>query len=258
MRSLRGRAAFAATALALSPLLLAQALRVRQVTPRLPEADGAREGRTGNGRPLRLLILGDSAAAGVGAATQDEALAGQLAHRLAPHFALHWRLLANTGDTTPEVLRRLVAERGLRCDVVLTSLGVNDVTSLRSVRAFLAAQRQLVEHLRDRCGARLLLVSGLPPMRDFPALPQPLRWALGRHAMQLDHALAAWLGTQPDAEHLPFGGLPEATMMASDGFHPGPPIYALWAEAVAQRIVARFGARDVRVSGSEDEAMRGA
>jgi lysophospholipase L1-like esterase len=25
-------------------------------------------------------------------------------------------------------------------------------------------------------------------------------------------------------------------MMASDGFHPGPPIYAAWADRVAQRV----------------------
>jgi hypothetical protein len=44
-----------------------------------------------------LLVVGDSAAAGVGAATQDEALSGQLAVALAPTFRLHWKLLAFTG-----------------------------------------------------------------------------------------------------------------------------------------------------------------
>ena len=70
-------------ALALSPLLLAQGVYVRRVTPRLPEAPGSRSGVAGGGPSLKLLILGDSAAAGVGAASQDEALAGQLAVALA-------------------------------------------------------------------------------------------------------------------------------------------------------------------------------
>lgn len=232
--------AFVAATAFLSPALLAQALHVRRVTVRLPEADGAREGQCGAGPPLRLLILGDSAAAGVGANTQDEALAGQLARHLAPHVSLHWRLLANTGDTTLGALRRLEAAPELRCDVALTSLGVNDVTTLRSTRAFLDAQRRLIDHLRARCGARRLLISGLPPMRHFPALPQPLRWALGRHASSLDNALAEWIATQPDCEHLPFGSLLDATMMATDGFHPGPRIYSAWAEAAAERITKRF------------------
>lgn len=232
--------AFVAAIAVLTPALLAQALHVRRVTPRLPEADGAREGRGGIGPPLRLLILGDSAAAGVGARTQDDALAGHLARHLAPNFDLHWQLRATTGDTTLGALRRLEAEPELRCDVALTSLGVNDVTTLRSTRAFLDAQRKLIDHLRTRCGARLVLLSGLPPMRHFPALPHPLRWALGRHALALDSALAAWVATQPDCEHLPFGDLPTAAMMATDGFHPGPAIYALWAEAAAGRVVAGF------------------
>ncbi len=53
---------------ALAPLLLWQGRHVRRVTPRLPEAAGPRAGTTGHGPPLRLLVLGDSAAAGVGVA----------------------------------------------------------------------------------------------------------------------------------------------------------------------------------------------
>ena len=65
--------------LALAPLLFAQGVYVRRVTPRLPEAPGERSGVSGGGPALKLLILGDSAAAGVGASSQATALAGRLA-----------------------------------------------------------------------------------------------------------------------------------------------------------------------------------
>ena len=52
--------------LALLPVLFVQGTKVRKNTPRLLEASGDREGTVGKGRPLSLLILGDSAAAGVG------------------------------------------------------------------------------------------------------------------------------------------------------------------------------------------------
>jgi lysophospholipase L1-like esterase len=222
----------------LLPLLALQARHVRRVTPRLPEPDGPREGRRGAGTPLRLLILGDSAAAGVGVSHQDEALAGCLVRELADLPALEWRLLARTGDTTADTLHALRDFPDVRCDVVVTSLGVNDVTRLRSANAFVSLQQQLIEHLRTRCGARRILISGLPPMHAFPALPPPLRGFIGRHARRLDDALAAWLATQADCEHLPFGELPAADMMATDGFHPGPPIYADWAQRLAGRIRA--------------------
>ena len=66
----------------LSPLLI-QALLLRKHALRLPEATGARQGSSGEGAPLRVLIIGDSSAAGVGVSTQHDALAGQLAIALA-------------------------------------------------------------------------------------------------------------------------------------------------------------------------------
>ena len=49
--------------LLLTPVLVMQALVTRSRMPRLPEAAGPREGETGSGPLLRLLIVGDSAAA---------------------------------------------------------------------------------------------------------------------------------------------------------------------------------------------------
>ena len=51
--------------LALSPVLLFQAVQLRRRALRLPEADGPRDGIAGDGPVLRILIIGDSSAAGV-------------------------------------------------------------------------------------------------------------------------------------------------------------------------------------------------
>jgi lysophospholipase L1-like esterase len=230
----------ALTALA-APLMLAQGLWVQATVPRLPEPPGARAGCEGSGPPLRLLVLGDSAAAGVGADSQLTALSGRLVARLAPHFRVDWRLLARTGDRVRDALAALRDAPDLHCDVALTSLGVNDATRLASPTRFITDMAAVVGHLRERCGARLMLLSGMPPVGEFPALPQPLRWRLGVQAQRLDAALQAFVDTQPDCEHLAFGPLPDRAVMASDGFHPGPPVYRLWAEAAAARISARLG-----------------
>ena len=60
--------------LLLSPVLVAQAVVTRGRMPRLPEAAGPRQGEVGSGPLLRLLIVGDSSAAGVGVAQQRDAL----------------------------------------------------------------------------------------------------------------------------------------------------------------------------------------
>ena len=145
-------------------------------------ARGAAEGATGEGAPLRVLVLGDSAGAGVGAASQDEALTGRIVAGLVDRFRVEWRLVARTGATTASTFRHLERAEAFATDVVVTSLGVNDVTGNVGVERFLRQQAALFALLRGKFGARLILASGIPPMDRFPALPQPLRWYLGARA----------------------------------------------------------------------------
>lgn len=227
----------------LGPLLLpvcyVQGRRVRRTVPRLPEPPGARAGQVGDAAaPFRLLIVGDSAAAGVGAASQDEALLGRLVARLAGDGPLAWRLEARTGVSTAGALRHLSTLAPEPFDVAVTSLGLNDVTRGRRTGDALADLVAVVELLRARFAVRHVVVCGVPPLGCFPALPEPLRGWLGRRGQVLDASVAAWAATRDDAEHLPLDFALDASAMASDGFHPGPAAYDAWAEAVAARVRA--------------------
>ena len=224
----------------LGPLLVLQGLHVRRVTPRLPEPPGPRSGRTGHGAPLRLLVAGDSAAAGVGAASQDEALAGQLVAQLSARRALDWRLEAQTGYTTTDAHAHLAALTEVRFDVVVLSLGVNDVTRSVGRKRWLARQTALADLLQARFAPRAVLFTALPPMHLFPALPQPLRWYLGARARDFNAALAAWLPGRPGCHLVEPDFQPDAAHIASDGFHPGPAAYRAWAMQVARDIDRLF------------------
>ncbi|MDE4132368.1 SGNH/GDSL hydrolase family protein [Phaeobacter sp. QD34_3] len=222
--------------LPLLPLLIAQGLTVRRKALRLPEPEGPRQGQAGTGPSLRLLIAGDSSAAGVGVAHQDQALAGQLVSRLASRWQVHWRLEATTGHATADTLRRLSELPTQSFDIAILALGVNDVTSAVSRGRFTRHQRQLAELLADRFAVRQILACGVPQMEHFPALPQPLAWALGRQAQRLDLGLAE-LSRQIDGfHHLPFDLPSDPELAAEDGYHPNPKAYALWAERLAQEI----------------------
>jgi hypothetical protein len=118
----------------------------------------------------------------------------------------------------------------------MTSLGVNDVTSFVSLDKWLMSQRALWNELKVRLGITLIVVSGLPPVHGFPALPQPLRWYLGERAKRFDRALEQELEHHPDNHFLGLNFTKSADAMASDGFHPGPAIYAEWANHAAELI----------------------
>ena len=120
---------------------------VRRVTPKLPEADGPRSGEAGSRALLRLLVLGDSAAAGVGVRTQEEALAGYMVNGLKRKFHVAWRVEAQTGATTRSTIARLKSMAQEPFAAVAISLGVNDVTCGRRATTWLAELDELARSL---------------------------------------------------------------------------------------------------------------
>ncbi len=221
---------------ALAPLLLWQGRHVRRVTPRLPEPDGPREGAAGHGPPLRLLVLGDSAAAGVGVESQDAALTGRLLAELAPRYSVHWRLLAHTGDALAQVAQRLPALAGQTYDVAVLSIGVNDVTGRTPPMRWASDYAELLARLRGEHGVRHSVLTLVPPMHLFPALPQPLRWYLGLGARRLNRALGELAERTPGCALMAAPFPLDRGLMARDGFHPGARANVLWARAAAAAI----------------------
>jgi lysophospholipase L1-like esterase len=230
--------------LALAPLLVAQAMQARRRAPRLPEAEGPRSGSVGEGAPLRLLVVGDSSAAGVGVARQSQALAGPLARYLAQATGarVHWRLVARSGVTTAQALDLLRASMGdggpVQADVAVVVTGVNDVVEQVPSQRAVRAREALADELRNRAGVHHVVFAPLPPVHQFPALPRPLRWIAGADARRHDRALGDWATTRRDVSHAHLGLTLNRGVMAHDGFHPGPPAYRQCATMLARHIAS--------------------
>lgn len=225
------------TSLLLIPVLLPQGLYVRFRTPKLPEANGERAGTVGSGKPLKLLILGDSAAAGVGVDCQSRALSGRLVEQLKPHFTLDWSLEATTGHTTKDALARIETMDAFNADIVITSLGVNDVTSSTRPEEWFSLQQQLIDQLQRKFSTKQVIMTPVPPMHLFPALPQPLRWCLGLKAKALNHQLVRLVQHYPSCRIVKPEFELDPSLMAKDGFHPGEKLYEQWAEILAKSVL---------------------
>ena len=226
-----------------APVLLVQGRRVRATTPRLPEASGPSAGEVrGAGPPVRVAVVGESTAAGVGVERHTQGLAGCLAREVAGRTgaAVAWSVHARGGYTAADVCRELLD--GLagrpRPDAVVVAIGVNDLLAARALARFERDVTDLVQVIRAACGGDVpVVLSGMPPLHRFPALPQPSRAILGRRARAMDARLRRVAGRLPSVRHRPFT-LPEDTrrLFAEDGFHPGPTGYRWWATALARDV----------------------
>src|SRR3982751_2351864 len=192
--------------------------------------------------PLRLVLLGDSAAIGVGVEWLAETVGGQLARLLAegsPDSGERHVLLSSVGvagsrssDLTTQVARALLGDRP---DVAVVLIGAHDATSMRSPEESAAQLGQAVRRLRE-AGVRVV-VGTCPDLGALRAIAPPLRQVasvLGRRmAKAQTKAVVAAGGAVVDlAEETGAVFRADAGTFCYDGFHPSADGYRVWAHAL--------------------------
>lgn len=253
----------------LAPIYLYQGRKIKRDTVRLPEPNGERHGQVqlndaiespkeAQKRTLNLMVVGDSAAAGVGSETQQEALVGNLIPVLTQQSAiqnqfdiLNWSLQATTGHTSFDILRRLyvLPAPSQPVDVMVLSVGVNDTTSKVSVDKWQQQIASIIAIAQRKFGVRELIFLSLPPMAQMPAIPAPLSNFVGAKASILDNTLqqvcaahdsVTYMATdfpRMIAEHSNGTPIDIKVMFASDGFHPSSLMYGYWAQQLSELII---------------------
>lgn len=230
-------------ALLFLPLLIWQAWRLNHRVLRLHEADDVSGIVSGPGPALRLLLMGESTSAGVGASSNDEALAGHLARALAARLgrAVHWRVIGINGYTIRQTRRYLCPRvAGGSADVVLIVHGFNDTVGWTSPTHWTRELQTVMRQLADRLHHPVFVLSGIPLFRAFPHLPRPTRDLLGMRADALALASQDLAAEGSDLGFVPLGELSASDDYCVDGFHPSSRGYALWAEALTDPILARL------------------
>jgi lysophospholipase L1-like esterase len=215
------------------PLLLPQGTRVRRSTPSLPDAARPWEGELAGPDPLRLLVFGDSTAAGVGAPTQRVALPGRLADALHARTGrgISWRAVGENGATARDLRERFLDEAlSAPTDLLFLTVGANDALAMRSARAFGADVRHILDAFDARNPGAFVLMSSLPVFGRFGLLPQPLRTTLYRHALALEGVARVIVAGRPRAVMSSDPPPYAADFWAVDRFHPSSMGYRDWAD----------------------------
>lgn len=221
--------------------VLAVEVQLARNGPDLPdEAPLDHDGRVGSGPdpPLRMVWLGDSTAAGVGASVADRAIPQRVAIALGRPVEL--TSLAVSGDRASDVVANQVDQlAGLRPDVVLVSVGANDVVHLTSRGDFRSRLEALVAGVPDQA---MVVLLGVPDMGAPNRYLQPLRSIAGWRGRQLDDVTRD-VAHESGAVYVDIAGETGPTMrsdrgryFAADRYHPSDEGYALWADAVLEQL----------------------
>ena len=229
---LRRAGLLVAAAVAGAALVLVVEVQMARSGPRLPHRELMLD-RSGTGR--RVVWLGDSTAAGVGASSAAGALPSQVADGLGAS-GVSVAVLAVSGARVADVLADQVPKvAGLRPDLILISVGANDTIHLTGRGTFRQTYAQLMRALP--AGVPVVLL-GVPDMGAIPRFAQPLRAVSGWRGRHIDaevRQVAASTGavyadiagpTGPPFRHDP------GRYFAADDFHPSDAGYGLWAAAV--------------------------
>ncbi|WP_306215871.1 SGNH/GDSL hydrolase family protein [Actinoplanes sp. RD1] len=191
---------------------------------------------------LRLVLLGDSAAIGVGVEWLSETVGGQLARLLAegtPETGQRHVLLSSVGvagsrstDLATQVARALLGDRP---DVAVVLIGANDATGLRSPDESAQHLGNAVRRLRD-AGVQVV-VGTCPDLGAVRSIAQPLRQVTGWLGRRMARAQAAEVTAGGGAvvdlgEETGAVFRADAGTLCYDGFHPSADGYRVWAHAL--------------------------
>lgn len=220
----------------LAPFLALQGQITRWKVGVLPDAEGGRSGRCGNGaHPKRLLVIGESTAAGLGARTHELALAGQFAKALGEHIQrpVEWHVVGKNGVTarrTIEELVPLVPEGTF--DYVLVGLGGNDVMRLSSPVRWRRDMTELLGILRKRNPDAVIFLSNCPMIVMSPVIPEPVKTILWNLSQMHDANAREFTAEMARVFYYPQPADVDLEGFFADGIHPSEKGYAEWARAM--------------------------
>ncbi|CAN5451399.1 hypothetical protein BH10ACI1_BH10ACI1_09720 [soil metagenome] len=223
-----------------APFLYLQGQYVRRKIGRLPDASGAKKGKVGADKnSAKLLIIGESTAAGVGARTHATGLSGHFARFLSAKIgkSVEWQVIGRSGITVKETIHELVPKiPAEKFDYILVALCGNEVLKLRSPRTFRRDMKKLLGILESKNEGATFFITNAPAVRLSPVLPFPIKFLLGHLSAMHDKNAREFTAETKNIFyfHQPTE-VPEDFF--ADGIHPSEKGYEVW----SKRMIEFFG-----------------
>lgn len=218
------------------PLVFVQGAYFFIKMKKLADPDGSRKGIVGQGQTIKLLVIGDSSALGVGCKKMEETSTGVLVKQLSATYQVNYHICAFTGYTTAQVLAAVKQLPLTPFDYVVISVGSNDIVKGNSLKKWKQHSDALNAYIEKNFNPKKILMSAIPPFQKLPTLPYLMRHYLAERSQSMNYYLIAHSHTNPIYNYLDldFDFLPE--YISEDGFHPSSALYKIQGERLANFI----------------------
>jgi len=231
--------------LPLLPLMYFQGKKLRKEVPELPEAQGV-EGFISKkeGATLKVLTIGESTMAGVGAKTHEEAFTGTLARELANKLNVNiYTLKRVTHKILPQVEETAV-------DLIVIGMGANNAFKLSSTSKWTKDVSELIKTIRLKFPKTPIAFINMPPIKDFPVFTSTMKFVIGNLINLFGEELKKEIKNHEsvffNSEKLSldnwterFGYEKNPSLFFSDGVHPTVLTYQMWARDFSDFLVKK-------------------
>jgi lysophospholipase L1-like esterase len=196
--------------------------------------------------PFRYVVIGDSTSVGQGAKIQTDNYSCQYAQLvlLKQYPAVKVYNLAVSGAKTQDVLSKQVeAAIALDPDLIMMSIGANDVTGLTNAEEFRRNYTIILQKLIGNSTKAKIVLLNIPSFSTSPLLWEPYKSAAHYQAGEFNKIIEAiakteqnirvvdiYRGTEPDFRRFP------KLNFSQDKFHPSSAGYSVWTRVISQTL----------------------
>lgn len=200
------------------PFLVAEAKKIRDSKPSLPPLS---EKLVLNGGGKRLLVFGESTAAGVGASQIETTLAGHLLNGLESEFTVY--CLGKNGLRVKEAVdffHQNFWNPPLAQEGIALFLGANDCFKLTKPKDFYGQLSSLIDLFRKVLSPSWVYLADIPPVHLFPAFSNGMKRQLKIQRHYLQKEMAAISQREENILFEPISLDLNENFFSEDGIHP--------------------------------------
>ena len=176
---------------------------------------------------VRILVVGDSSALGVGCDEISQSSVGAIAEKLSEQFSVQYQVCAFTGFTTKQISEKVKEIPKQSFDFIVISLGTNDILQRTKLSDWVKQVTELMTYLQVSFCPQKIFINAVPPFQKLSHLPNSFRTYLSNKSQQMNLYLSQLAIESTACQFVDMDFDFHADYISADGFHPSALLYQL-------------------------------